>query len=718
MANQDDNFLREVEEEIRRERFERLWKEYGTYFIAGAALIVIGVLGYKFVENRRVTAAQTTGERYEGAMELASTGKDGSAEKEFASVVADGTGGYPELARLQLAGVLLKQGKKAEAIAAYEELAKSANADPLLRDYAALQAASARMGEADFTELQNRLTPLMADASPWRFSARELLGVAAFKAGKADEARSTLTPLLDRPEDAAEHRRARADRACRDRCVGDREEGGRRADRAGGTGAGRHQCTGCHAAGRSEEVEGTRMRGGIRRWGIFGGSLSVLALLCGCADGPTLPKLNDLNPFAEKAVPLPGKRIPVMQTQSSIVTGELADASAPIMLPAPFANEDWAQPGGLANNSPGHLAFSGSGQETWRADAGSGSSSAGRVTASPIVYANHVYALDAKGNVSAFSTSGSSLWRVSLRPGRENTSSSFLSAFSLGGGDDGSGGYGGGLAVDGGRLYAASGFGNVVALDPETGAKIWEKQLDAPVRSAPAAVGGKVFVVALDGKFFCLAGADGGELWSVRGLPQQASLINNASPAVEGDIVVVPYPSGDLVALHVADGSAAWSESLSRTRTTSADDVDERRGTAGDRRRHRVRRRSCRAHGRDADGDGRAALVAQRPRHAAAVGRRRQRVRRRHTGSAPRHLAPRRQGAVDDQAAWHQRLVGADACGQHALARLRQGSARRRRGVDGASGVAEGAGQPGLRAPRGRPGAHVCPDRQRQADRA
>jgi outer membrane protein assembly factor BamB len=311
------------------------------------------------------------------------------------------------------------------------------------------------------------------------------------------------------------------------------------------------------------------MRGGIGRWGKLGGSLSVLALLCGCADGPTLPKLNDLNPFAEKAVPLPGKRIPVMQAQNSIVTGELADASAPIMLPAPIANDDWLQAGGLANNSPGHLAFSGAAQQLWSADAGSGSSSAGRVTASPIVYANRIYALDAAGNVSVFSTSGgSALWRVSLRPGRENTSSSFLSAFSLGS-DSGSGGYGGGLAVDGGRLYAASGFGNVVALDPETGKKIWERQLDAPVRAAPAAVGDKVFVVALDGKFYCLAGADGGELWSVRGLPQQASLINNASPAVEGDIVVVPYPSGDLVALHVADGSAAWSESLSRTRMTS-----------------------------------------------------------------------------------------------------------------------------------------------------
>jgi len=310
------------------------------------------------------------------------------------------------------------------------------------------------------------------------------------------------------------------------------------------------------------------MRGGIGRSGGVGGSLTVLALLCGCAEGPTLPKIADLNPFAEKVVPLPGKRIPVMQARNSIVTGELADASAPIVLPPQVANEDWSQPGGVPNNSPGNLAFGGGAQQAWTADAGAGSSSSGRVTASPIVYAGQIYALDAVGSVSAFSaSSGSAIWRVSLKPERETPKSSLLS-FSLGG-DSGSGGYGGGLAVDGGRLYAASGFGNVVALDPGSGKKLWEKQLDAPVRAAPAAVGDKVFVVTLDGKFYCLAGADGGELWSVRGLPQQASLISNASPAVDGDIVVVPYPSGDLVALHVMDGSAAWSESLSRTRMTS-----------------------------------------------------------------------------------------------------------------------------------------------------
>jgi hypothetical protein len=66
----------------------------------------------------------------------------------------------------------------------------------MLRSYAALQAAALRLGEADYAEMQNRLNPLMGDESPWRYSARELMGLAAFKAGKSDEARTLLTPLL------------------------------------------------------------------------------------------------------------------------------------------------------------------------------------------------------------------------------------------------------------------------------------------------------------------------------------------------------------------------------------------------------------------------------------------------------------------------------------------------------------------------------------------
>ena len=196
MAQTDDDLLRQVEEELRRERLEKIWKQYGTYIFIAAALIVAGVAGYKFWESRQLAEAQASGAAYESALVLLNEKKDGSAEKEFEKLTTDGIGGYRALAQLQLAGLQAKQGKKTEALATYDALAASSNGDTVLREFARLQAAGLRIGTVDFTEIENRLTPLMGDTSPWRFSARELLGLAAFKAGKTTEARSILTPLF------------------------------------------------------------------------------------------------------------------------------------------------------------------------------------------------------------------------------------------------------------------------------------------------------------------------------------------------------------------------------------------------------------------------------------------------------------------------------------------------------------------------------------------
>ena len=295
-------------------------------------------------------------------------------------------------------------------------------------------------------------------------------------------------------------------------------------------------------------------------------ALVLAGVVGGCSDSlPSLPKITDLNPFKEKQTPLPGKRLPIMQAAEKI-PGELASADKPMALPQERANDAWSQSGGDAGNAPGHLALAAAVRQVWSGDAGTGSSKAGRVTASPIVYGGRVYTLDAIGSVTAFSTNGGAVaWRTSLIPDRETGGGGF---FSLGANTPG-GGYGGGLAADSGRPYAASGYGNVVALDPANGKKLWERNLGLPVRAAPTASGDRVFVITMEGRFVCLSGIDGAELWAVRGLPQQASLVMNVSPAVAGDTVVVPYPSGDLVALKISDGSALWSESLARTRSTS-----------------------------------------------------------------------------------------------------------------------------------------------------
>jgi len=279
----------------------------------------------------------------------------------------------------------------------------------------------------------------------------------------------------------------------------------------------------------------------------------LAGLMAGCSGG--LPKIDQLNPFKEKVKPLPGKRISILPQSDRIGGGELATGSVPLVLPAAVINTNWTQPGGTSNNAPGHLSTASNLRRAWSRDAGSGSGSRGRLTASPVVYAGRVFTLDASSRVGSFNAStGQSQWRRALVPEKET----------------GPEGYGGGLAVDNGRLYAVTGFGSVYALDPGTGKPVWEKKLGVPVRASPTAVGDRVFVIAKNGVFFCLSGVDGSELWQFRGLPQVTSLSYSPSPAVDGDVVTVPYPNGDIIALSVADGSVLWQENLAKSRTTTS----------------------------------------------------------------------------------------------------------------------------------------------------
>ena len=92
------------------------------------------------------------------------------------------------------------------------------------------------------------------------------------------------------------------------------------------------------------------MAGRIRHLGII--SLATVMLLSGCADGPSLPRLSDLNPFAEKEVPLPGKRVPVALTENKAGL-QVAAADKPITLPAPRQNDSGPSQGAPPAIRPG-----------------------------------------------------------------------------------------------------------------------------------------------------------------------------------------------------------------------------------------------------------------------------------------------------------------------------------------------------------------------------
>lgn len=305
------------------------------------------------------------------------------------------------------------------------------------------------------------------------------------------------------------------------------------------------------------------MTGQLRPKFITGLALLAALGLAGCEaaglSAPTMPSLGLTSLFEKKEPPLPGERISVLSTEGTTSTSAV-ESKDPVVLPAPQSNATWAQPGGVATNSPGHLAFSGNGRMTWRESAGSGSNSSGRVTAIPIVYDGKVFTLDRRGLVTAFSMTGSELWHTSLKPEEEKEDS----------------GYGGGLAADNGKIFVATGFGTLTALSASNGKPLWTKFLNVPVRSSPTAINGKVFVTNSESQLFALAAEDGREIWTSRGLPEGAEVLNNVSPAVAGNTLVVSYPSGEVVALDANTGAQRWMDSVSRgTIGTSASSVGD-----------------------------------------------------------------------------------------------------------------------------------------------
>lgn len=184
----DDSFFREVNEEIRQEKAKALWDSYGPAAIVIAVLIVIGtglfVAWEYWVENK----ANSSGDRFSQALTLANTGKADEALAAFDALEKDGYGAYPLLARMRAATVQADKGDFKAAVAGFDEVAADNSIPNVIRDVARLRAALLLVDNGSYADVSGHVEALTNDTNPLRHSAREALGLAAWKEGKLADA--------------------------------------------------------------------------------------------------------------------------------------------------------------------------------------------------------------------------------------------------------------------------------------------------------------------------------------------------------------------------------------------------------------------------------------------------------------------------------------------------------------------------------------------------
>lgn len=264
----------------------------------------------------------------------------------------------------------------------------------------------------------------------------------------------------------------------------------------------------------------------------------------------------------KKETPTIGERTPILSRIESGAAVDPSLATVTVVLPPAQTNAEWAQVGGSASKSYGHLTLPQNPGKAWTAKV-EGSSDRARLAAAPVIGGNMLFAVGSDGRIHAFNRdTGARVWTSDADMSDDMRPSAF----------------GGGVSYDDGRLYATNGAGEAKALNATTGEVIWTATPAGPLRGSPTIAFGQIYVMTQDNQIIALDSADGDVLWNESGSSAQSGVFGVAAPAAGQGTVIAGYSSGELSAYRYENGRTLWADALARTNisttVSSLTDID------------------------------------------------------------------------------------------------------------------------------------------------
>lgn len=192
-------FIREVDEELRRDELARLWKRWGRVLIAVIVVGLIALAAFLWWRDHQAKEAGLEGQKLTAAIDQLSSGRTEQALPALRELSKSSRSGYRAAAQLALGAIESQKKDPKAAIAAFAAVAKDEKVGQAFRDLALIRQTTMEFDTLPPDQVIARMQPLAKKGSPWYGSAGELVAVAQLKAGRPTEAGATFAALTADP---------------------------------------------------------------------------------------------------------------------------------------------------------------------------------------------------------------------------------------------------------------------------------------------------------------------------------------------------------------------------------------------------------------------------------------------------------------------------------------------------------------------------------------
>lgn len=194
------DIYREIEEGLRHDRLQKLWRRARWPLLAALVAIIGAVVAYVVVRDLAVERRFEQGAQYAVALDAFQNGDTTGAAAKFSALAVEAEEpGYVIFSRLRAAQASVAAGDTQGAVDIYDRLAGDGSVEPLYRDLATLLAADRLVDTASREEINQRLAPILATENPWRPLAQEIVALTALRLGQNDEASALFLELSSAP---------------------------------------------------------------------------------------------------------------------------------------------------------------------------------------------------------------------------------------------------------------------------------------------------------------------------------------------------------------------------------------------------------------------------------------------------------------------------------------------------------------------------------------